>query len=875
MRKTTFIVAISLLTAFAFPRSPLCSNAFAEVTPQQTVTSPSAKETAAPADNESAVYQHSKTTEGEHFKLTVSWDDPVAGQPLTLHCVGNGGTSNYKFYLRTPKYTDPSLGWEYVCDPTKSKYTNAADFYDFEFTPMATGTYELRIDCMNMDGSGFDPISVTVVLSINDSAYPSVSSRVQNAVSQCNRETDGSDYQKAVWLHDWLLDQLEYDNTFIYSSAESALCRGTGTCQAYMAAYQRLLDAAGIENREVRDEGDYHTWSAIKIDGEWCQVDCTWNDTDYSWQSIDMRHFYFGLTDELMATAHPNFPDVYNQDGYETPSKSLKNGYYVRSGEAVIWADAYVDRIQSHLDKGETAFSIATDNPTWPDSYKGIYNGYVAYELNQRTWSNEKETATLNVEAQGDALVCTATYHAAGGDNFVPDLKIQAHISSEGWKNPVSLGETAGSADANRSLEAVRLILPNETQGFVEVRAHVAGVGWQNWTATDTSKYAGTVGKSKAIEALQIKLTGEVSKRFDIWYRVKSRGFGWSGWARNGTSAGSEGYGKAAEAIEVQLVEKNEKAPGDTVNSFRMPLLNYSAHVQNIGWMSKTHEGEIAGTTGKSLNLEALSFSLGAGAGAGDIQARAHVSNIGWQNWKSGSVGTTGRSLPIEALQIRLMGDAADNFDIWYRVHSANYGWLGWASNGAPAGSQGYAKAAQAVEIKLLPKGSAAPGSTSNAFKAPTVDYAAHSKKIGWNSGKTAEQYPSIILGTTGRSLPLEAFRLKVPGLGLNGSIVYSAHVRNIGWQKSVSDGVNAGTTGLSLSIEAVKLSLTDELSTKYDIWYRAHLSGKGWLDWASNGDPAGSEGFSIPVEAIEIKILPKGSDSPGLTVQPFLFASK
>lgn len=412
MRKTTFIVAISLLTAFAFPRSPLCSNAFAEVTPQQTVTSPSAKETAAPADNESAVYQHSKTTEGEHFKLTVSWDDPVAGQPLTLHCVGNGGTSNYKFYLRTPKYTDPSLGWEYVCDPTKSKYTNAADFYDFEFKPMATGTYELRIDCMNMDGSGFDPISVTVVLSINDSAYPSVSSRVQNAVSQCNRETDGSDYQKAVWLHDWLLDQLEYDNTFIYSSAESALCRGTGTCQAYMAAYQRLLDAAGIENREVRDEGDYHTWSAIKIDGEWCQVDCTWNDTDYSWQSIDMRHFYFGLTDELMATAHPNFPDVYNQDGYETPSKSLKNGYYVRSGEAVIWADAYVDRIQSHLDKGETVFSIATDNPTWPDSYKGIYNGYVAYELNQRTWSNEKETATLNVEAQGDALVCTATYHA-------------------------------------------------------------------------------------------------------------------------------------------------------------------------------------------------------------------------------------------------------------------------------------------------------------------------------------------------------------------------------------------------------------------------------------------------------------------------------
>lgn len=62
-----------------------------------------------------------------------------------------------QFYLRTPKYTDPSGGWEYVCDPTKSKYTDAAESHDFEFTPMATGTYELRIDCMNMDGSGYDP----------------------------------------------------------------------------------------------------------------------------------------------------------------------------------------------------------------------------------------------------------------------------------------------------------------------------------------------------------------------------------------------------------------------------------------------------------------------------------------------------------------------------------------------------------------------------------------------------------------------------------------------------------------------------------------------------------------------------------------------
>lgn len=421
MRKSTFSATIALLIALALPCFHFNAIAFADTAPQQEKTDPSSTATSAFDPDTVTEFQHSKTTEGEHFNFTVSWNDPVAGQPFTLHCVGSSGTAKYKYYLRSPKYTDPALGWDYVVDPSQTHYTTEADSYDFEFTPMATGTYELQIECMNMDGSGYSPISVKIAISIDDPAYPSVSTRVQNAVKQCNRETDGSDYQKALWLHDWLIDQLDYDNTFLYSSAEAALCRGTGTCQAYMAAYQHLLNAAGIENREVRDEGDYHTWTAVKIDGEWCQVDCTWDDTEYSWQSIDMKHFYFGLTDELMATAHPNFPDVYEAEGYETPSKSLKNGYYVRSGEAATWADAYVERIQSHLNNNEPEFSIAADNASWPDSYKGIYNGYVAYELNHRSWSNDDGPVSLKAAVQGDSFVCTATY--------------QSEAQKPGWHN--------------------------------------------------------------------------------------------------------------------------------------------------------------------------------------------------------------------------------------------------------------------------------------------------------------------------------------------------------------------------------------------------------------------------------------------------------
>lgn len=129
--------------------------------------------------------------------------------------------------------------------------------------------------------------------------------------------------------------------------------------------------------------------------------------------------------------------------------------------------------------------------------------------------------------------------------------------------------------------------------------------------------------------------------------------------------------------------------------------------------MPAVGSGGVAGTTGKNLNLEGLRVFLDGVTGS-DLQIRAHVSSIGWQDCVSeGAVaGTVGKNLPIEALQIKLTGEASAAFDVWYRVHSADFGWGGWASNGASAGSQGFAKAAQAIEVRLVPKGQGAPGDT-------------------------------------------------------------------------------------------------------------------------------------------------------------------
>lgn len=65
-------------------------------------------------------------------------------------------------------------------------------------------------------------------------------------------------------------------------------------------------------------------------------------------------------------------------------------------------------------------------------------------------------------------------------------------------------------------------------------------------------------------------------------------------------------------------------------------------------------------------------MSLSWYAGAGAVTMRGHVSGEGWQSWNSGSCGTAGRSHSLEAVQLKLTGQAADSYDIWYRVYSAN-----------------------------------------------------------------------------------------------------------------------------------------------------------------------------------------------------------
>ena len=335
-------------------------------------------------------YAHSATASQNGVTLTLGWNDVVAGEPTTFHLSATGGSSTYKFRMDAPFYMNPGEGYfgEMVADTSRGQWmtwTSSKTGRDYAFTMTASGRYYYRFYLQDAQSSVWS-LRVAAEIEVSNDAHPSVNQIITNAVAQCRQETDGSEYDMALWLHDWTLDQLEYDHSLNWCSAESGLTRHQGTCESYQRIYCKLLDAAGIANGRITGNG--HTWNAVKIDGKWCQMDLTWNDTSDNWYGdLDQRHLYFGLTDELMAIAHSDHTANYQKDDYAYRSTDLSNNYFVRNGKADEWAEKYAGRIQQHLDAKEEGFSIDADNQSFPPSISGIQNGIVAYAMNLREWS--------------------------------------------------------------------------------------------------------------------------------------------------------------------------------------------------------------------------------------------------------------------------------------------------------------------------------------------------------------------------------------------------------------------------------------------------------------------------------------------------------
>ena len=142
------------------------------------------------------------------------------------------------------------------------------------------------------------------------------------------------------------------------------------------------------------------------------------------------------------------------------------------------------------------------------------------------------------------------------------------------------------------------------------------------------------------------------------------------------------------------------------------------------------------------------------------------------------------------------------------------------------------------------------------------VTYNAYAQKKAWTGWVKNGAYA----GTKGLSLRLEALRVKVLNSRFKGGVKYNVSVQGKGWLKSQTskanwykDGQTAGILGQSRRLEALSIKLYGDLEQKYDIYYRVYVEKYGWFDWAKNAQETGTIGQAKRIEGVQIKIVKKG----------------
>ncbi len=182
-----------------------------------------------------------------------------------------------------------------------------------------------------------------------------------------------------------------------------------------------------------------------------------------------------------------------------------------------------------------------------------------SFDKNMEGIKSADTRAYVAKDGSKDATVSGAT---------TPNITYRTHVQKYGWQAWKYNGAMSGTSGESKRLEGIEIKLTNQDcEGSIVYTTHVQKYGWQGEvdkpeTWVKEGGMSGTSGEAKRLEAICIKLTGEMAEKYDVYYRVHAQTYGWLGWASNGAPSGTAGYAKRLEGIQIVIVPKGEK-PAD------------------------------------------------------------------------------------------------------------------------------------------------------------------------------------------------------------------------------------------------------------------------------------------------------------------------
>lgn len=194
---------------------------------------------------------------------------------------------------------------------------------------------------------------------------------------------DADVFDKLVYFHDRIVTGCEFSQTDINSSsAYGVLVDGRGQCEGYAAAMAFLCNKAGIPNYMVTGfdaDGATHAWNKVILDGEWYNIDCTWDDPILKRDQRDfVRHDYMLVTDsEIEGVTH------FTDELYKgiPPCTATAGNYFVKKGLVYGTAAEATEAMREQVKnaglagKRETEFRLSDENEYFAALARLIDNG--------------------------------------------------------------------------------------------------------------------------------------------------------------------------------------------------------------------------------------------------------------------------------------------------------------------------------------------------------------------------------------------------------------------------------------------------------------------------------------------------------------------
>lgn len=140
--------------------------------------------------------------------------------------------------------------------------------------------------------------------------------------------SDFSDLEKILYVHEYIVNNFSYDNSYTYSDVYSFFEKGIGVCESYTKLFTGLMTKLGIKSTSVVSDkmNPNHTWNLVELNGNWYHVDNTWDDAYMQGEGVNHNNFLVSDSG-IEKTGHFGYKMNNGTDAYVCDSQIYENSF--------------------------------------------------------------------------------------------------------------------------------------------------------------------------------------------------------------------------------------------------------------------------------------------------------------------------------------------------------------------------------------------------------------------------------------------------------------------------------------------------------------------------------------------------------------------